>query len=78
MSGDVRTLQAAAHEAQARANTARKYAEEAQAARHWPGALPCRHADAEKALERFLTATDDAERARRALRVATEQTRESA
>ena len=67
MTADVLALRAAALEAEARCNTARKRAEEAQAAQHWPGA-GIRDNGADLALEAFLVAYEVAERAWRAVR----------
>lgn len=76
MTADPHTLRAAAMEADARCNTARKTAEEAQRAAYWPGA-GVRDNGAEAALEAYFVAYEVAVRAWRAVRDA-EKTVEAA
>lgn len=71
MIDDLNILRALARETEARCHTRRKEAQEAQAAQHWAGHL--RDVGADIALERFLDAMDEAERARRQLRAAEER-----
>lgn len=66
MTADPRTLRAAYLEAEARCNTARLIAEQAQTSQHWPGTPGPRVTDAERALEAFLTAVEVRDRAKRA------------
>jgi hypothetical protein len=71
MTTDIGILRAMARETNGRMHRAMKDAQEAQAAQHWPG-NGMRDMGAEDALERFLVAMDEAERARRRLRKAEE------
>jgi hypothetical protein len=67
---DIGILRAMARETEARKYTAMRHAQEAQQRQYWPSGL--RETEAEVALEQFLLAADEAERAQRRLRVAEE------
>lgn len=71
MTSDLSILRALARETETRRHQTMKAAQEAQAAQHWPG-NHMRDTGADEALERFLKATDEAERARRRLQAAEE------
>jgi hypothetical protein len=71
MTTDIGILRALARKTEARCYQAMKTAQDAQAAQHWPG-NHMRDTGADEALERYLVALDEAERARRRLQAAEE------